>query len=257
MTAQIADEFFYSDKYYSISAIEVSDSFFDIYKLGLEPHGMSTACYRGYVAYFAIDSRNRLQLTDLSTNNGNGKWEIPSINGVQPRIIKPDRLWGPYLHHRKLEYTGLQLPLSYSGGILITANFIQDSYIHMGFHSPWNYREVIELVFLDGICINTNKLSEVAEHRRKDELIVSQFDSKWIGKTFDLSYQCRYYYEDYEDETEEDETDDSSGVDRNIDVSATLKDATHEQFVEWIETGKIPEGLALKYYSSEMDDIPF
>jgi len=70
-TAQINDKFIYKGQAYAISAVEHPRAFFDIQRLGLDPEPMSTACWRGYVATFTIDSDNRLLLTHLSTNDGN------------------------------------------------------------------------------------------------------------------------------------------------------------------------------------------
>lgn len=79
--------------------------------------------------------------------------------------------------------------------MLITAGFIQEHYVHMGFQSPWNYDEVIELVFSDGICIKVHDLSELAEKRRAqakpNQENMPEGLSEWIRKVFDLSYERR------------------------------------------------------------------
>jgi len=196
-TAQINDGFIYNGKEYAISALEHPRAFFDIRELGLTPAPQNTAVWRGYVATFTIDPDNRLLLTNLSTNNGNGKSEILPINGVSPQITKPDRLAAGYENWRDLEYNAIQLPIGYTGGMLITSGFIRERYVHMGFQSPWSFKEVIELVFSDGICIDVYDLSEAAAKRRAQRLPVapdgsSREDvSEWIRKTFDLSYEHR------------------------------------------------------------------
>ena len=196
MTAQINDRFIYKDKEYAISALEHPHMFFDISKFGITPEPESTACWRGYVATFTIGSDNRLLLTNLLTNNGNGKSNIISISGIQPHITKPEGLVNGYKRWRNLEYTQINLPIDYSGGMMITAGFIRERYVHMGFQSPWSYNEVIELVFSDGICSGTNDLAKVAQTRRtQDEPLTRPdcFDNvpKWICDAFDLGYEHR------------------------------------------------------------------
>ena len=57
MTAQIHDRIRYQDIVYSVTGISEGE-LFDPSLLGLKPVGTCTACWRGYLAVFAIvDSR--------------------------------------------------------------------------------------------------------------------------------------------------------------------------------------------------------
>lgn len=180
MTAQIEDSIIYSDKEYNISAIENVNDFFDIHSLGLTPEGVCTACWRGYVAVFLVDENNQLLLKRLYANNGD--LPAPVINDVTARIVQ--HIAGD------LFYDNVNVPINYSGSLLITEDFIEDRYVHMGFQSPWSYKKVMELTFSDGMCIKANNLSSLAAEMRKATPNVEKRVnvSKWIEDCFDLSY---------------------------------------------------------------------
>ena len=113
-----------------------------------------------YVLTFTIDSDDRLLLTNLIIYIGDEN--IPSINDVEPQIISQN----------KLKYSDIQLQINFSGKMLITDTIVADSYAgnqNYGvviYQSPWSYLEVIELTFSEGICINANDISKVAEKNR-------------------------------------------------------------------------------------------
>ena len=57
--------------------------------------------------------------------------------------------------------------MEYTGGLLIADGFIQDLYVHMGFHPAWKYTNVVELVFETGVLQNEFDRSErMAEIRQ-------------------------------------------------------------------------------------------
>lgn len=195
MTAQIEDTFIHKRKSYSISAIQTPSDFFNIQKIGIDPEGTSTACWRGYVAEFSIHE-DKLVLKNLDTNNSNGKAFPIAINGVMPEIEKSEGLVEAYKEHREWHYKNVNLILPYTGGILITDKFIRNRYIHMGFQSPLSYEVVIELYFENGVLIKEKDLSEEFAVLRKNKPVGS--DNKfsclpqWIEQCFDLSYKSKY-----------------------------------------------------------------
>jgi hypothetical protein len=149
MTAQINDRFRHCGAEYSLAGISEGE-LFDPSILDLKPAMASTACWRGYQAIFAVlDSR--LVLDTLHVNLPEGEREEcrsvqgPAINGVAPTGSREG--FDFFNNH----YEGLDYYLEYSGGLLIADGFIYDLYVHMGFHPPWKYKTVIELVFEDGV----------------------------------------------------------------------------------------------------------
>lgn len=49
---------------------------------------------------------------------------------------------------QEVAYEFKDVPLS--GGLLLGEGFIQELYVHMGFHPAWKYLHVIELIFEGG-----------------------------------------------------------------------------------------------------------
>jgi len=170
----------------------------DIYSLGIQPTEFSTACWRGYVATYAI-YRGNLVLKKLYTNNGNEiKNCAPLINYKSPEISVLKGLCDEYKDTwREFTYKNINLPISYNGSILITKDFIWDRYIHMGFQSPFSYKTVIQLTFKEGKLIKTKYLSDIAKTIREKEIkppvnndnnnYISNM-LKWINDCFDVSY---------------------------------------------------------------------
>ena len=191
MTGQINDTFNYKGTNYSISAIEYPKEFFEISALGLAPSSFSTACWRGYVAYFAIDDDRHLILKHLNTNKGSlEESAVPKINGKAP-ISKEDSFGS------SLDYKDVDLPLPYSGGVLITDGFIHERYVHMGFQSPLSYELVIELKFKNGLFMGETDLSEMIKSQRENTVDITEEEKlrtlpRWIDEQFDLSYDKLY-----------------------------------------------------------------
>jgi hypothetical protein len=171
MSSQIKDKFIYKRTEYTVSDIEFPDTFININSLlGFNPRKFSTACYRGYVATFAL-YKNKLILKKLYTNNGNEiDREIPAINNKVPEISIRKGLIDELKNTlRDFTYTNINLKIQYTGSIIITKDFIQERYVHRGFQSPLSYNTVIQLTFNIGQLITEKDLSCLAESARKEE----------------------------------------------------------------------------------------
>lgn len=175
MTAQIGDIYKYQNKEYSIVALSAKNPFHPK-MYGMEPHPSSTACYRGYWCEYAIQD-DELVLKNLFLFNKDGNY--PSLNGIEPlpqeffeyegysgkkkgkqKFVRPK-----YYGHRL--YREINLPISYTGKILLGDGFISEYYIHMGYQRGWAYRRLIELVFEEGLLMETNDLSHLAKAQRE------------------------------------------------------------------------------------------
>lgn len=201
MSAQFSDVFQYDNKDYDIAAIENPDGFFDVRAMGLNPKAASTACWRGYVAIFGIDKENRLVLVELHANNGDAP--APEIGGVRPEVIKLDpkdpetlRNISEYtLFGGELQYFNVNLPIRYTGKLTAADGFIQERYVHMGFHAPASYEKVVEFTFEDGVLTGENDISERAAKKRADEDEMDpygDYGEDWISQTFDLGYKSKW-----------------------------------------------------------------
>jgi hypothetical protein len=159
----------------------------------------STACWRGYQAIFAVlDSRLVLETLHLNLLEGDPKAfrrvQGPTINGVTPTGSAEE--FDFFNNH----YEGLNYHLEYSGGVLLADGFIRDLYVHMGFHPPWKYETVIELVFENGVLRNEFDRSErMAEVRQlildspkddADRRMPSKDEIReFVERAFDRSYR--------------------------------------------------------------------
>jgi hypothetical protein len=190
MTAQFNDQFHYHDKDFAIAGISAGE-LFNPADFGLFPIPASTACWRGYVAVFAI-SESHLVLDTLSVNLE--KEQGPAINGILPS--------GPTRGLRLFNnvYTGLKYRIPYTGGLLLGHDFISELYVHMGFHPAWKYKEVFELTFENGRLVGELDRSDWAAQERQDFLALIRVDdpnrmptkkeiSDFVERAFDRSYK--------------------------------------------------------------------
>lgn len=170
MTAQISDIIFYSNKKYDLVAIE-KELEFHPENYGLEPQPVSTACYRGYYCEYSFIEK-QLVLSKLNINLK--EEDKPAINGIQPQKSKHFETSGFW------EYNDLNIPMDYSGGIIIARKFMAEFYIHMGFQQPYSYKEVFELI------IDKGKLLECIDHSKRMEEIRDMLGKK--RESEDMSY---------------------------------------------------------------------
>jgi hypothetical protein len=83
--------------------------------------------------------------------------------------------------------------------VLIARSFINELYEHMGFHPPWKYRIVWELLFEGGRLLKARDCSLRMAEARKHFLSSRSEESEngdqtnalyaWIEQSFDRSYQ--------------------------------------------------------------------
>jgi hypothetical protein len=196
MTAQIGDVFMYQDREFDLAGISEGEMF-SPEQLGISPVGYSTCCYRGYQAVFAVHE-GRLVLKTLNASlytDGPTRPESlvgPTIQGVKPTHDEEDHLFNNI-------YENINYPLTYSGGVLIADDFISELYEHMGFHPPWKYKVVWELVFEDGRLLKavdcSERMTEVRERllSRADDHGESEDQTDalyaWIQQSFDRTYE--------------------------------------------------------------------
>ncbi len=196
MSGQIEDDFLYRDVTYAVAGIS-DRGLFDIGRLGLQPTMPHTACSRGYLAVFGlVESQlvlHTLHVHLLKPGPGFERRPGPVINGVTPTPSRDrDDLFNNH-------YEGLDLPLDYTGGLLLAAGFIQELYVHMGFQAPWKYQRVVELIFDAGTLTAAHDRSEeMAAIRRRvvasggrGEFGESGRDADvvaWIERAFDRRY---------------------------------------------------------------------
>jgi hypothetical protein len=185
MTAQILDALLLNAQRLSIVGVNGS-GLFDPFALGMHPFSRITSCWRGYVCGYKV-LQDKFFLHRLQINL---EEEAPLIHGVKPFAQEHGTF--------KNVYAELNLPIDFTGGILAASDFIQELYVHMGFHPAWKYRNVFELVIAHGAVLETRNVSGRMDEIRQ-EMIKSPLQpgvdatkeriEKWVASTFKRDYK--------------------------------------------------------------------
>ena len=194
MTAQISDSLIFHEQGFKLAAVH-GEGLFNPAQQGLSPQMLSTACYRGYwCTYAVVDASLSLQElhigfspeVTIAARHGKG----PLLFEQQPLCLNGEG--------RGFTYSNLSAPISFTGGLLIAADFIQELYFHGGFHPAWKFRNVHELVFEGGRLVQARDCSSaMAELREKLEdprLGPLSFGAKrelrrWVAECFTRLYK--------------------------------------------------------------------
>ena len=85
MTAQETDSVFYKGRKYDLIGSSRGELLFDIFKFGLKPEMISTACYRGFFCDYTLNT-NGLFVRKLTVYDKSGNY--PVIRSVKPKIVE-------------------------------------------------------------------------------------------------------------------------------------------------------------------------
>jgi hypothetical protein len=202
MTAQISDTFRYRGKPRSLAGIN-GTGLFDPAQQGVQAVGWSTACYRGfYCTYevadgslFLVQVNLGLSAEDRATATHGGE---PKLFGKVPRRYPVGGKVKTSRESSEFIVDGLREVVPFTGGLLLGDHFIQEMYVHMGFHPAYKFREVHELVFDSGRLVEEHDRSaQMAEFREnlsskslepgsgatRDEI------EQWVERCFSLEYR--------------------------------------------------------------------
>lgn len=160
MTAQIGDKFMFRGSNYSIVAISTPMRF-NPADFGIIPMGICTACWAGYWCEYDISEKG-IVLKNLYINAKDDNY--PAINGVEA-MGDGERDFKYMGHHL---YKDIQIPMKYTGKILVGKDFLREYYIHMGYQHAWAYQTLVEFIFEDGILLDTVDHSQIAEKIREE-----------------------------------------------------------------------------------------
>ncbi len=195
MTAKTPDRFKLDDHTYAIVGIHNheyllipgarADVLFTPEYLDLTPIAIASNCWRGYVCQYTVrDSALILERLSIGLREPG-----PEINGVRPTV--------PSEGSRVNIYQDIDLPIEFTGGILIGDGFIQALYVHMGFHPAWKFETVIELIFAEGVLAERRDVSDSMKTLRAHMLerpmepggrAGKEEVKSWIESTFSMDY---------------------------------------------------------------------
>jgi len=86
----------------------------------------------------------------------------------------------------------------FSGGLLLGHDFIQELYVHMGFHPAWKFRQVHEVLFENGQVVKAaDRSAEMAEFRAmvanrplEPTNVENRVEiERWVERCFSLDYK--------------------------------------------------------------------
>lgn len=183
MTAQVPDTFLLDGKRYALIGKRGS-GLFEPAAHGIPTRMMHTGCWRGYIATYAITDALRLEQVQLQMAEPDPE---RTLFGVRPA----------HYDRGRAVYQGLAHVVEYSGGILLGDGFVQELYVHMGFHPPHKWRVVHELIFEKGhVTERYDRSAAMAAIRERlagkplaPGAAASEAELReWIAGTFSLEY---------------------------------------------------------------------
>ena len=162
---------------------------------GITPKRIASFCWRGYITTYKVDSDSNFILNKLmvyvDTND-----EIKLVNNVAPisSKTKSQKRIIPRV------YEEINLPLNYSGFILLTKDFIEEFYLQIGLHRAWKYKTVYEIEIDKGLVKSiidlSRKGSEIRDSFQKSKGTTKKNNpptekeiSKWLENSFNQKYQ--------------------------------------------------------------------
>ena len=162
------------------------EGLFDPRDEGFEPVAPHTACWRGFVSTYRV-KRGVLFLDTAGI-------------GVERELLEHG-VPGPELFGVKASKDGdggfavfenLEHEVGFSCGLLLGRGFIEELYVHMGFHPAYKFRDVVELKFEDGKLVDRLDRSVEMEALR-NEMGRGEWDGskslpEWIDDCFRLDY---------------------------------------------------------------------
>lgn len=164
MTAQQGDILKDREQTYTILR-RLGEELFRPEAYGLHPISIHTACRRGYRCTYELRD-SFLTLRELLVKDGLGVY--PPINGVGiagrgaasplPSDFESMPDPRPRLPSGPETYKDIDLPIPYTGKLLLADDFDFRYYIHMGLQRPHGFRKLYTYSFQDG------KLIEITDH---------------------------------------------------------------------------------------------
>ena len=168
MTAQLEDKFDYLNNEYSVIRIE-NELLFEPSEYGFSPIALSSACWRGHSCKYSIESGS-LILSRLSIG----------LDIIDPLVWRGIRAFGGG-EFDYWTYEGVNLPINYSGGIIIGRSLLKEFYNIWGFYQPHCYQHIFELVFEKGKLVKTIVHDKYMNKAREIIRLSSQVYKKSIG----------------------------------------------------------------------------
>jgi len=192
VTAQIPDRLDYEGHEFSIVGIK-GEGLAHPLDFGMQPTTIHTGCYRGYYSTYSCVN-GKLKLISLTLRTADGTYI--AIHDVRPELDRITNRDGKEVT-ANATYSGLEIDVAFSGGLLVARDFIQEMYVHMGFQKPYAYERVIEMMFRNGQLVGQIDHSDrmafirqevISGEERKPGSFNRDEMKDWIEWTFSLDY---------------------------------------------------------------------
>ena len=195
MTAQFSDYLKFNGDRYGLADCS-GGALFRPTDHGFNPNGTCTADNRGFACTYGLKG-DLLVLDDLYVSHGSWTGRnsyrnlpAPEFGGRVP--VKQTKAHEPF----SLRYGEVGIPIPFTGGLLIAADFIRAFYVHFGFQAPWKYKCAQELIFEQGRLISHRDVSQSMTDYRTQfaDKSLPPIDDRmarieaWAKATFSLPY---------------------------------------------------------------------
>lgn len=187
MSGQMSDVIVVDGVEYAVVEPAIPEKLFDPRDHGVAPVMLHTANMRGVSARYRI-SDGQLMLSELQV----GSLEAPpEINGVEPSTDEHAQTW---------TYLDLNLPVAFSGDLIVGAQPILDLYVHRGFLPVWHYETVFAFDLEEGLVQSSEDRSgEVAIFRAERMGQDEPDEDEGMFESFLSSIRIRLGLDDPED----------------------------------------------------------
>lgn len=166
MTAQIPDRIVFEGSTLSITAI-CGGALFDPESIGIKPVPTNTACWRGFHCVYSVEE-DRIWLSKLTIGIRQSDVKLGKVL-IFGKIPEPSSGRELIRHEKEIgiypidyDVDNIREHIKFSGGILAGTDFIQELYVHMGFHPAYKFNHVVELIFQDGKLLHSHDRSDQA-----------------------------------------------------------------------------------------------
>lgn len=140
MTAQSHDTLSFEAREFEVTGVS-NEPLFVPSTYGVLPVTSSTACWRGYMCHYIVDSEG-LALHTLWTNHDSDG--MPALMGVTANENNAER----HSHRFQGQYDDLNLRLDYTGDLLVSEQQVSHEIRLHGFTWPWHFDTTFKLSFV-------------------------------------------------------------------------------------------------------------
>ena len=187
MSAQIPETVILDGRPFDLCGAKGENRLFDPNDHGVTPISLTSDCWRGYMSTYLVE---------------HGMLFLDGIEiGLDPRdptghdhLILSELFGDLKLNGKSTpgHYENLEYPIAFTGGLLLGRGFISETFVHMGFHPVYGFRDVVELVLNEGqVVMQVDRSHEMEEVRKKMTQCGwdgSQSQPEWIESCFEIEY---------------------------------------------------------------------